>query len=49
MGHWEAGLRIFDVSDVPHPGKDMVEYSAIAAACRGSFGTQLGCNWRGQK
>ena len=44
--YWEAGLRIFDVSDVPHPGKDMVEYLAIAAACRGSFGTQLGCNWR---
>ncbi len=44
--YWEAGLRIFDVSDVPHPGKDMVEYLAIGAACRGSFGTQLGCNWR---
>ena len=44
--YWEAGLRIFDVSDVPHPGKDMVEYLAVAAACRGSFGTQLGCNWR---
>ena len=44
--YWEAGLRIFDVSDVPHPGNDMAEYLAIAAACRGSFGTQLGCNWR---
>ena len=44
--YWEAGLRIFDVSDVPHPGNDMVEYIAVAAACRGSFGTQLGCNWR---
>jgi hypothetical protein len=44
--YWEAGLRIFDVSDVPHPGNDMVEYLAVAAACRGSFGTQLGCNWR---
>ena len=44
--YWEAGLRIFDVSDVPHPGNDLAEYLAIAAACRGSFGTQLGCNWR---
>ena len=44
--YWEAGLRIFDVSDVPHPGNDLVEYLAVAAACRGSFGTQLGCNWR---
>ena len=44
--YWEAGLRIFDVTDVPHPGKDMVEYLAVGAACRGSFGTQLGCNWR---
>ena len=41
--YWEAGLRIFDVSDVPHPGNDLAEYLAIAAACRGSFGTQLGC------
>jgi len=44
--YWEAGLRIFDVSEVPHPNKDMTEYLAVAAACRGSFGTQLGCNWR---
>jgi len=44
--YWEAGLRIFDVSDVPHPQNDLVEYLAIAAACRGSWGTQAGCNWR---
>ena len=24
--YWEAGLRIFDTSDVPHPGKDLAEY-----------------------
>ena len=27
--YWEAGLRIFDVSDVPHPGNDLAEYLAI--------------------
>jgi hypothetical protein len=44
--YWEAGLRIFDVSDVPHPTNDFVQYTLHAAACRGSFGTQLGCTWR---
>ena len=44
--YWEAGLRIFDVTDVPHPNRDMIEYLAVASACRGSFGTQIGCNWR---
>ena len=44
--YWEAGLRIFDVSDVPHPTNDFVQYTLQAAACRGSFGTQLGCTWR---
>jgi len=44
--YWEAGLRIFDVSDVPHPNKDMGEYLFIGGACRVSWGTQLGCNWR---
>ncbi|MBG17878.1 MAG: hypothetical protein CMB77_05950 [Euryarchaeota archaeon] len=44
--YWEAGLRIFDVSDVPHPQNDLTEYLAIAAACRASWGTQAGCNWR---
>jgi len=44
--YWEAGLRIFDVSDVPHPTNDFVQYTLQSAACRGSFGTQLGCTWR---
>ena len=44
--YWEAGLRIFDVTDVPHPNKDMAEYLFIGGACRVSWGTQLGCNWR---
>lgn len=44
--YWEAGLRIFDVSDVPHPTNDFVQYTLHAAACRGSLGTHLGCTWR---
>ena len=44
--YWEAGLRIFDVTDVPHPNKDMAEYLFIGGACRLSWGTQVGCNWR---
>ena len=44
--YWEAGLRIFDVSDVPHPNKDMVEYLWYGSLCRLSGGTQAGCTWR---
>ena len=44
--YWEAGLRIFDVSDVPHPQNTPVEYAFIAGGCVVSVGTQLGCNWR---
>ncbi len=44
--YWEAGLRIFDVSDVPHPQNTPVEYTFIAGGCVVSVGTQLGCNWR---
>ena len=44
--YWEAGLRIFDVSDVPHPTNTPIEYAFIAGGCAATFGTQLGCNWR---
>ena len=44
--YWEAGLRIFDVSDVPHPNKDLVEYLWYGSLCRLSGGTQAGCTWR---
>ncbi|MBR89125.1 MAG: hypothetical protein CMA82_02360 [Euryarchaeota archaeon] len=44
--YWEAGLRIFDVSDVPHPTNTPVEYAFIAGGCVVTIGTQLGCNWR---
>ena len=44
--YWEAGLRIFDTSDVPHPGKDLAEYIWYGSLCRLSGGTQAGCTWR---
>lgn len=44
--YWEAGLRIFDTSDVPHPGKDLAEYLWYGSLCRLSGGTQAGCTWR---
>ena len=40
--YWEAGLRIFDVSDVPHP--DDPDYIAYATACYTH--TVVTCNWR---
>ncbi len=44
--YWEAGLRIFDVSDVPHPTNSPIEYAFIAGGCVSTLGTQIGCQWR---
>ena len=44
--YWEAGLRIFDISDVPHPTNSPAEYIWHGSACRASGGTQAACNWR---
>jgi hypothetical protein len=44
--YWEAGLRIFDVSDVPHPTNDLANYLWHGSLCRASGGTQAGCTWR---
>ena len=44
--YWEAGLRIFDVSDVPHPQNSPIEYAFIAGGCAATLGTQLTCSWR---
>ena len=44
--YWEAGLRIFDVTDVPHPKHDLVEYLWHGSLCRASGGSQAGCLWR---
>ena len=44
--YWEAGLRIGDVSDVPHPVNSPELYVAATAACKASGGLPGGCNWR---
>ena len=44
--YWEAGLRIFDTTDVPHPGRDLAEYMWHGSLCRLSGGSQAGCLWR---
>ncbi len=42
--YWEAGLRIADVSDVPHPVNDQLRYTAAVAACKA--GPNSVCPWR---
>ena len=44
--YWEAGLRIFDISDVPHPTNSPAEYAWHGTTCRLAGGTQAACNWR---
>ncbi|HIK78050.1 MAG: hypothetical protein CXT67_04160 [Methanobacteriota archaeon] len=44
--YWEAGLRIFDVSDIPHPQNDLANYLWHGSLCRASGGSQAGCTWR---
>ena len=44
--YWEAGLRIGDVTDVPHPVNSPALYVSSVAACKGSMGAPGGCNWR---
>ena len=44
--YWEAGLRIGDVSDVPHPINSPELYVAATAACKATGGLPGGCNWR---
>ena len=44
--YWEAGLRIFDISDVPHPVNSPALYLFHGSACRAAGGTQAMCNWR---
>ena len=44
--YWEAGLRIGDVTDVPHPVESEEAYLTHAVACRTGFGNPLMCRWR---
>ena len=44
--YWEAGLRIGDVTDVPHPVNSPEAYTLHASTCRAGFGNPLMCRWR---
>jgi hypothetical protein len=44
--YWEAGLRIGDVTDVPHPTNSPEAYLTHAVACRTGFGNPIMCRWR---
>ena len=44
--YWEAGLRIGDVSDVPHPTNSPLLYLPMATTCKAGQGTPLTCRWR---
>ena len=44
--YWEAGLRIGDVTDVPHPVNSESTYLTHAVTCRTGFGNPLMCRWR---
>ena len=44
--YWEAGLRIADVSDVPHPVNSPEAYGIHATLCRTGSGNPLMCRWR---
>ncbi len=44
--YWEAGLRIFDISDVPHPTNSPAEYAWHTGGCRATLGAQPTCTWR---
>ena len=42
--YWEAGLRIGDVTDVPHPVNDYARYVVHATGCYSH--NPVTCNWR---
>jgi hypothetical protein len=43
--YWEAGLRIFDVSDVPHPVNSPENYLFFGSLCYATH-NPVTCNWR---
>ena len=44
--YWEAGLRIGDVTDVPHPTDSPEAYTVHATLCKAGQGNPLMCRWR---
>ena len=47
--YWEAGLRIADVTDVPHPVKSPEEYIIHATLCKTGGGNPIQCRWRAEE
>ena len=47
--YWEAGLRIADVTDVPHPVKSPEEYTIHATLCKTGGGNPIQCRWRAEE
>jgi len=47
--YWEAGLRIADVSDVPHPVNSPEEYIIHATLCKSGGGNPIQCRWRAEE
>ena len=47
--YWEAGLRIADVTDVPHPVNSPEEYTLHATLCKTGQGNPIQCRWRAEE
>ena len=47
--YWEAGLRIADVTDVPHPVNSPEEYLVHATTCKSGLGNPVICRWRAEE
>ena len=47
--YWEAGLRIGDVTDVPHPVNSPEEYTLHATLCQTGQGNPIQCRWRAEE
>ncbi len=47
--YWEAGLRIADVTDVPHPVNSPEEYTIHATLCKTGGGNPIQCRWRAEE
>mgnify|MGYP001157434071 FL=1 len=47
--YWEAGLRIADVTDVPHPVNSPEEYAVHATLCKTGVGNPVQCRWRAEE
>ena len=44
--YWEAGVRIGDVTDVPHPVNSPENYLFYGVGCKSTVGSPVTCLWR---